>query len=59
MFKPLDTEEVCYDNSIHYTDSLLGQVFTMLETRRHPSCIFQIMAWSMTRQKNMLIFMAE
>ncbi|EIG47661.1 hypothetical protein ESTG_01609 [Escherichia coli B799] len=34
MFKPLDTEEVCYDNSIHYTDSLLGQVFTMLETRR-------------------------
>ncbi|MDP4361120.1 sulfatase-like hydrolase/transferase, partial [Escherichia coli] len=31
---PLDTEEVCYDNSIHYTDSLLGQVFAMLETRR-------------------------
>ncbi|ELO4887608.1 phosphoethanolamine transferase [Escherichia coli] len=34
VFKPLDTEEVCYDNSIHYTDSLLGQVFAMLETRR-------------------------
>ncbi|HHA5436838.1 TPA: sulfatase-like hydrolase/transferase, partial [Escherichia coli] len=34
VFKSLDTEEVCYDNSIHYTDSLLGQVFAMLKTRR-------------------------
>ena len=34
MFKLQDTEEACYDNFIHYTDGLLGPVFTMLEKRR-------------------------
>ena len=39
------TEEVCYDNSIHYTDSLLGTDFAMLETRRASVMYFQITVW--------------
>ncbi len=26
VFQPQDDQDACYDNSIHYTDSLLGQV---------------------------------
>ncbi|MCV5117130.1 sulfatase-like hydrolase/transferase, partial [Escherichia coli] len=31
---PQDDQDACYDNSIHYTDSLLGQVFELLKDRR-------------------------
>ncbi|HAH0328848.1 TPA: phosphate starvation-inducible protein PsiE [Escherichia coli] len=34
VFQPQDDQDVCYDNSIHYTDSLLGQVFELLKDRR-------------------------
>lgn len=34
MFQPQDDQDACYDNSIHYTDSLLGQVFELLKDRR-------------------------
>ncbi|EFJ1935008.1 phosphoethanolamine transferase [Escherichia coli] len=34
VFQPQDDQDACYDNSIHYTDSLLGQVFELLKDRR-------------------------
>lgn len=34
VFQPKDDQDACYDNSIHYTDSLLGQVFELLKDRR-------------------------
>ncbi|EPA5534989.1 sulfatase-like hydrolase/transferase [Escherichia coli] len=34
VFQPQDDQDACYDNSIHYTDSLLGQVFKLLKDRR-------------------------
>ncbi|HHY8057560.1 TPA: sulfatase-like hydrolase/transferase [Escherichia coli] len=34
VFQPQDDQDGCYDNSIHYTDSLLGQVFELLKDRR-------------------------
>lgn len=34
VFQPQDDQDACYDNSIHYTDSLLGQVFGLLKDRR-------------------------
>ncbi|HBE6261798.1 phosphoethanolamine transferase [Escherichia coli] len=34
VFQPQDDQDACYDNSIHYTDSLLGQVFELLKERR-------------------------
>lgn len=33
-FQPHGDKDVCYDNSIHYTDSLLGQVFELLKDTR-------------------------
>ncbi|HHN7036170.1 TPA: sulfatase-like hydrolase/transferase [Escherichia coli] len=34
VFQPQDDQDACYDNSIHYTDSLLGQIFELLKDRR-------------------------
>ncbi|AUY03927.1 phosphoethanolamine transferase [Escherichia coli] len=34
VFQPQDDQDACYDNSIHYTDCLLGQVFELLKDRR-------------------------
>ncbi|WRR76699.1 phosphoethanolamine transferase [Escherichia coli] len=34
VFQPQDDQDACYDNSIHYTDSLLGQVFELLKDCR-------------------------
>nr|ACI77464.1 putative alkaline phosphatase I [Escherichia coli] len=34
VFQPQDDQDACYDNSIHYTDSLLGQAFELLKDRR-------------------------
>ncbi|MJC14568.1 phosphoethanolamine transferase [Shigella sonnei] len=34
VFQPQDDQDACYDNSIRYTDSLLGQVFELLKDRR-------------------------
>lgn len=34
VFQPQDDQDACYDNSIHYTDSLRGQVFELLKDRR-------------------------
>ncbi|WP_072169310.1 phosphoethanolamine transferase [Escherichia coli] len=34
VFQPQDDQDACYDNSIHYTDSLPGQVFELLKDRR-------------------------
>ncbi|ELO4909079.1 phosphoethanolamine transferase [Escherichia coli] len=34
VFQPQDDQDACYDNSIHYTDSLLGQVFELFKERR-------------------------
>lgn len=34
VFQPQDDQDACYDNSIHYTDSLLDQVFELLKDRR-------------------------
>ncbi|RZN45647.1 phosphoethanolamine transferase [Escherichia sp. E10V10] len=34
VFQPQDDQDACYDNSIYYTDSLLGQVFELLKDRR-------------------------
>ncbi|EFA1691527.1 phosphoethanolamine transferase [Escherichia coli] len=34
VFQPQDDQDACYDSSIHYTDSLLGQVFELLKDRR-------------------------
>lgn len=34
VFQAQDDQDACYDNSIHYTDSLLGQVFELLKDRR-------------------------
>lgn len=34
VFQPQDDQDASYDNSIHYTDSLLGQVFELLKDRR-------------------------
>lgn len=34
VFQPQDDQDACYDNFIHYTDSLLGQVFELLKDRR-------------------------
>ena len=34
VFQPQDDQDACYDNSIHYTDSLLGQVFELFKDRR-------------------------
>ncbi|CAI6159456.1 TPA: phosphoethanolamine transferase [Escherichia coli] len=34
VFQSQDDQDACYDNSIHYTDSLLGQVFELLKDRR-------------------------
>ncbi|ELO4881744.1 sulfatase-like hydrolase/transferase [Escherichia coli] len=34
VFQPQDDQDACYDNSIHYTDSLLGLVFELLKDRR-------------------------
>lgn len=34
VFQPQDDQDACYDNSIHCTDSLLGQVFELLKDRR-------------------------
>lgn len=34
VYYPLITVDACYDNSIHYTDSILGQVFALLKDKR-------------------------
>ena len=34
VFQPQDDQDACYDKPIHYTDSLLGQVFELLKDRR-------------------------
>ncbi|MGS5492130.1 sulfatase-like hydrolase/transferase [Escherichia coli] len=34
VFQPQYDQDACYDNSIHYTDSLLGQIFELLKDRR-------------------------
>ena len=34
VYYPLDNQDACYDNSIHYTDSILGQVFALLKNKR-------------------------
>ncbi|HCO2003825.1 TPA: phosphoethanolamine transferase [Escherichia coli] len=34
VFQPQDDQDACYDNSIHYTDSLLDQIFELLKDRR-------------------------
>ncbi|EOB4818709.1 sulfatase-like hydrolase/transferase [Escherichia coli] len=42
VFQPQDDQDACYDNSIHYTDSLLGQVFELLKDRRASVMYFAV-----------------
>ncbi len=52
VFQPQDDQDACYDNSIHYTDSLLGQVFELLKDRRASVMYFACTtAWNVTHEE--------
>ncbi len=57
VFQPQDDQDACYDNSIHYTDSLLGQVFELLKIAAPRSCILPTTAWNATLRRRTSIFM--
>ncbi len=57
VFQPQDDQDACYDNSIHYTDSLLGQIFELLKIAAPRSCILPTTAWNATLRRRTSIFM--
>ena len=57
VFQPQDDQDACYDNSIHYTDSLLGQVFELLKDRRASVMYLPTTAWNVTLRRRTSIFM--
>lgn len=57
VFQPQDDQDACYDNSIHYTDSLLGQVFELLKDRRASVMYFADHGLNVTLRRRTSIFM--